>query len=147
MIMKFCPSCKTLYPVGERCPKGCYAKYYKSENRKEENRLYDQTKRKNKEIYHSKKWIMLRKECINKYDSICLYTLFKYNRIVPATLVHHIIELEEDKTQTFNLANLIPVCDIAHREIHRRYKTEGSKQVQTELKSYLEKYVLDFLEG
>ena len=75
------------------------------------------------------------------------YILFKYNKITPATLVHHIIELTEDETQAYELSNLIPVSDIAHREIHKRYKDENLKEVQAELKSYLEKYVLDFLEG
>lgn len=140
MIMKFCPRCKTLHPVDKQCPNGCGA-------RKEENRLYDKYLRKNKSFYNSSQWDKLRKECMNKYDSICLYTLFKYNKITPATLVHHIIELTEDKTQAYELSNLIPVSDIAHREIHKRYKDENLKEVQAELKSYLEKYVLNFLEG
>lgn len=147
MILKFCPRCRKLHPVGEKCPNGCYSKYYQRENRKEENRLYDKTKRKNKEIYHSKHWEVLRKECMGKFDNICVYTLFKYSKSIPATLVHHIVELNEDKSKAYDLDNLIPVSDLAHREIHSRYKSEDIKQVQAELKEYLKRYTTQFLEG
>lgn len=143
MIYKFCPCCKTLYPVGERCPNDCYSKYRK-ENRKKENSLYDKTKRKNKEIYHSKQWLSLRQKCLNRFDNLCVYTLFKYFKVIPATLVHHIIEINEDKTKAYELSNLIPVSDIAHREIHQRYKSENIKQVQAELMKYLELYTTQF---
>lgn len=147
MIMKFCPSCRKLYPVGERCPNGCYSKYYHKENRKEDNRLYDKTKRKNKDIYHSKQWIALRQECMNKFDNLCVYSLFKYAKAIPATLVHHIVEVTDDKSKAYELSNLIPLSDSAHREIHRRYKSEDIQVVQAELRKYLELYTTQFLEG
>lgn len=142
MIMKFCPRCNKLHPVDQPCPNGCYSKERLKEKRKEQNKFYDQNNRKNKDIYHSKQWLNLRKECLNKFDYICIYTLMKYKKVLPATLVHHIIEVEENKTQAFELTNLIPVCDLAHREIHRRYKEENVKEVQAELRKYLERYHL-----
>ncbi|MCF2628329.1 hypothetical protein [Fusobacterium mortiferum] len=140
MIMKFCPRCRRLHPVGQKCPNGC-------DSRKEENKLYDKYFRKNKTFYNSSHWDKVRKECMNKFDNICVYTLFKYTKAIPAKLVHHIIELEEDESQAYELANLIPVSDIAHREIHKRYRDEDIKLVQAELREYLKLYTTQFLEG
>ena len=84
---------------------------------------------------------------MNKFDNICVYTLCKYAKAIPATLVHHIIEIDEDESQVYELSNLIPVSEIAHREIHKRYRDEDIKQVQAELKEYLKLYTTQFLEG
>lgn len=78
----------------------------------------------------------MRAICNNKYDNIYLYSFFKYHQIVKSKIVHHIIELEDDITQALNIDNLIPVSQIAHAEIHARYrknKKEVQKEVQKEL--------------
>lgn len=135
MIYKICPKCNTLYEVGKSCPNNCIAKI-----KKRYNKHYDKYKRKNKEVYHSKRWLATRKTVLEKYDNICLYTLYKYDKIRPATLIHHIVEVNEDRKLTFDLKNLIPLCDDAHREIHNRYKNEDIKKVQKELVSFKLRY-------
>ena len=132
MIKKMCPRCHVLHPVGTECPNGCFAF-----SKKEYNKHYDKYKRKNKEVYHSANWEKLRRICLMRFDSLCIYSLFKYNRAIEASMVHHIIEIEEDRTQQFELNNLIPLCDAAHREIHSRYKEEDKKAVQEELRRYM----------
>lgn len=142
MIQKICSKCKKLYPVGKSCPNGC-----NSYNRKEYNRYYDKHIRKNKDIYKSKQWEIVRRKCLNRYDNICLYTYFKYKKIVPATLVHHIVEITVDKTKAFDINNLIPVSELAHREIHKRYRDENIKEVQKELHRHIKLYTTNYLRG
>lgn len=134
MIYKICEKCKSTYEYGKACPNGCEIK-----KKKADNKFYDKYKRKNKEIYHSKQWMMTRQTVLAMQDYICLYTFFKYGKIIKATLVHHIIELNDDKSLAYDLENLIAVCNDAHNEIHNRYKKE-KKETQKELKNYLKIY-------
>ena len=135
MILKQCPRCKTLHSITVECPNKCFEHL-----KKESDRYYDKHKRKNKEVYNSKKWELTRQRSLATSDNMCLYTLYKYNRIVPATLVHHIIEVESNKRLIYDLDNLIPLSDTAHREVHRRYKSENIDQVQEELRQYKQLY-------
>lgn len=137
MILKQCPRCKKLHSIKERCPNGCFD-YIK----KESDKYYDKYLRKNKEIYNNKLWEIVRQRCLNLSDNICLYSLYKYNLIVPASLVHHIIEVEDDKEKKFvyDVDNLIALSDKAHREVHARYKKEDISQVQEELRKYKRLY-------
>lgn len=136
MINKMCPRCHKLHPIGTDCPNGCFAF-----RKKESNKYYDKHKRKNKEVYHSTRWEKIRRICFMKYDSLCIYSLYKHNKPVAASMIHHVIEIEEDKTKCYDIDNLIPVCDAAHREIHSRYKIEDKKKVQEELKQYMQAYL------
>ncbi len=77
---------------------------------------------------------------MNKYDNICIYTLLKYKRIVQATVVHHIVEVSQNKNLAYELSNLIPLCAEAHAEIHKRYNDENIKKVQSELQQYKYEY-------
>ena len=140
MIQKICPRCRKMHPIDVECPNGCFA-FIKKQN----NKWYDKHSRKNAEVYHNKKWEKTRISCLMKYDNICLYYYFKYNKVVPATLVHHIVEVVKDtnKKLIYNLDNLIPVCDEAHREIHSRYKNENLEEVQEELRRYMFTYLKD----
>lgn len=140
MIYKICSRCGKKYPVGEECPNQCYSKY-----KKENDKYYDKYSRKNKDIYHSKIWDSIRKKCIDKYDGICIYTLYKYGEIKVATMVHHIIELNENKNLAYEMDNLIPLCDEAHREIHSRYKNEKIEVVQEILRKYKTLYEKEYL--
>lgn len=141
-ISKICNRCRTKYPVGTQCPNGCYVKA-----KKESNKFYDKYQRKNKDIYHSKQWELIRKECLSNYDSLCLYTLFKYDKAVPATMIHHIIEINADPSKAYDIENLIPLSDEAHREVHHRYNIEDIKEVQQELKKFKRLYIEKYLEG
>lgn len=138
LIYKICPKCRTKYLVGEKCPNGCldFAK-------KQNDKYYDKYSRKNANVYNNRQWERTRLNCLMRYDSICVYSYFKHNKIVPAVLVHHIIEVAKDtsKKLVYDLNNLIPVSDEAHREIHRRYKTERLEDVQKELKDYCTAYL------
>ena len=45
-----------------------------------------------------------------------------------------------EKAFEYDLDNLIPVSDKAHREIHTRYKEEKLEDVQEELRAYIKAY-------
>lgn len=93
------------------------------------------------------RWELIRKECLSKYDNLCLYTLFKYGKAVPATMIHHIIEINADPSKAYDIENLIPLSDEAHREVHHRYNIEDIKEVQQELKKFKRLYIERYLEG
>lgn len=127
---RICPRCRTVYKYNaDGCPNGCSKKI-----KRESDKLYDKTKRKNKEFYGSKEWKRLRIACKNKFDGICIWSFFKYNRLVKGKIAHHIVMVAEDKGLALNLNNLIFVSDKAHREIHTRYNISGfNKRIHKEL--------------
>lgn len=119
MIYKICSRCGTKFPVDQNCPNDCHNK-----NKKELNRFYDKYSRKNKDFYNSLAWRKLRMICHNKYNHICLYSFFKYKRIIKSETIHHIIEIEEDRNKSLDMDNLIPVSNSAHIEIHSLYNRD-----------------------
>lgn len=134
MMYVICPRCRTKHLRGTKCPNGCYER-----SRKESNKIYDKYLRKNADFYNSSAWKRLRAVCHNKYNHICLYSYFKYKQIVKSETVHHIIELEDDKSKSLDINNLIPVCNSAHSEIHSLYSRNKSK-AQQELFSMIKKW-------
>jgi 5-methylcytosine-specific restriction protein A len=137
VIYKQCPRCKTVHDRNKPCPRGCY-----SFSKKESSKYYDKYLRKNKEVYNSSTWEKIRLRCLMRYDNICVYSLYKYQRVEVATTVHHIVEVNSDSERqlVYDMDNLIPLSDQAHREIHSRYKTEDIRAVQDELRKYKEMY-------
>lgn len=126
-FMKFCDKCKSKYPYGKECPNNCKAK-----DKKEANSYYDSHQRSNAEFYNSKSWKKVRLVCMNRFDGLCLWSYVKHKRVVPGTLVHHIIELRDSKDKALDLGNLILMCDEAHREIHKLYRGD-KRATQAEL--------------
>ncbi len=127
---RICPRCQRVYSyaLGE-CPNGCSTK-----RKKESNKIYDQTQRKNKDFYDSKEWRMLREACRKKFDGLCVWSFYKHKRLVKGTIAHHIVMVEEDKGLALNLDNLIFVSDEAHREIHTHYDIPGfNKRIHEKL--------------
>lgn len=71
----------------------------------------------------------MRQHILDKYDGIDVYAYILYGHIEPATLVHHIVEFKEDKTQSLVEQNLIPVSASTHNIIHSAYdKSKSDKQ-------------------
>lgn len=112
---RICPRCRTVYKYNaDGCPNGCSKKI-----KRESDKLYDKTKRKNKEFYGSKEWKFLREACRKKYSNICIWTLYKHKKIVKGKIAHHIVPVEVNQELALKLENLIFVSDSAHREIHK----------------------------
>ena len=85
----------------------------------------------------------MRKRIIGKYSHMCVYSYMKNKRVVEANIVHHIVELNEDYSQRLVEDNLILVRDLAHREIHKKYKT-NKKLAQLELRRMKEAFKSHF---
>lgn len=134
---RICPRCQRVYSYEiNECPNGCNKK-----RKKESNEVYNKYQRQNQSLYDSTAWKKLREACRNKFDGICIWSLYKHKRLVKGTLAHHIILIEEDKNLALNLSNLIFVSDEAHREIHRSYDVAGfNKAIQEKLFEYVKRW-------
>lgn len=83
---------------------------------------------------------------MHRFDGIDIYQFIMKGVIVPATIVHHIVPLEDNVDLKFDTTNLIPVSASTHYEIHRCYdmSAEDKKRMQEVLhfcaSEYLKKY-------
>ena len=66
--------------------------------------------------YSDKKWEEIRNYVLTQ-EPLCRRCFEKFNRIVPATIVDHIIPAEEAPELFYELSNLRPVCEPCHRYI------------------------------
>jgi len=140
---RICPRCRTVYSyVSKECPNGCNKK-----SRREANRVYDETQRKNQDFYSSKEWKRLREACRNKYSGLCIWTLYKHKRIVKGRIAHHIVPLEINKNLGLKLHNLLYVSDEAHGEIHAKLDMSSAKDfgllnesILEEIAAYIERW-------
>lgn len=139
---RICPRCRTIYSysVGS-CPNGCSLKA-----KRESDRIYDRDQRKNKEFYSSKEWKQLRNVCKERFSGLCLWSLYKHNRIKKGRITHHIVPLSDDKSKGLLLSNLVYLSDEAHREIHKLYETD---QIQTikEIKEFMKIWEIEHGRG
>lgn len=130
VIYKRCARCGKRIPSGTTC--SCYDKA-------RDKRVYNKATGIKIE-YHTQRWKDMRVYIMSLYNGIDIYMMYKHGKVMSADTVHH-IERTADKPDLFySDSNLIPVSDAAHREIHRRYKTEDTTAVQEELKQYIEMY-------
>ena len=128
-----CSRCNSKYQYGESCPKGCFKKA-----KKEAQAVYDKYQRKNKAFYSSAEWLKIRKVCIAR-DGMCLWTYYKHNLIANGEVVHHIIEVDEDKEKSLSVDNLIYLSTQAHSHIHKLYKGD-KRAIQKELSEMVKKH-------
>lgn len=119
MLAKICSKCGMRYKTGRcSCQKNRY-KRYDIEIRNKESRA----------VYHDKKWERIRLEIKAKCQGLDLYQLHVKKRIVKATLVHHIVPLEDDMERAYDKSNLIMVSTATHALIHAAYdKSEDDKR-------------------
>lgn len=120
MIYKRCSRCGKRIEAGQTC--GC---------RKQRHKEYDRLSRDkdSAHFYNSSAWKRMRQYILDKYDGIDVYSYILYGQIEPATTVHHIVELKDDKTQSLVEQNLIPVSSATHNIIHSAYdKSKSDKQ-------------------
>jgi len=68
-------------------------------------------------FYKSKAWQAKRKAILRRDGYMCVECR-KYGRRRDATVVHHILELEEHPELALNDKNLISLCDSCHNKMH-----------------------------
>ena len=62
---------------------------------------------------------------------IDLYAYYHDGKLVPATMVHHIIPVSKDYTKRLDRDNLIPLSDKRHGIVHKQMK-EGREEEKGE---------------
>lgn len=126
MIYKRCSRCGKRIEAGQTC--GCVKQRHKEYNKYSRNKV-------SSEFYDSVNWKRMREYIKNKYDGIDVYAYVLFGQVEQATLVHHIVEIEDDKSQALVERNLIPVSVSSHNLIHQAYnESESSKRaMQTTL--------------
>ena len=80
-------------------------------------------------IYYSNRWRTIRGQVLEEYNHICLYSFYVEGKIIKATDVHHIIELNDNSSLAYEEDNLISLSKEKHRLIHELYK-EDKKKIQ-----------------
>lgn len=126
MIYKRCSRCGKRLESGKTCE--CVKMRHKEYNKYSRNQEATS-------FYDSVNWKRMRENIKNKYDGIDVYAYVVFGQIEQATLVHHIVEIEDDKSQALVERNLIPVSVSSHNLIHQAYnESESSKRaMQTTL--------------
>lgn len=120
MIYDRCPRCHKRIPAGSKCD--CIKQRHKEYDRYSRNK--DATA-----FYHSKEWQAIRTYILQHYENLDMYELHVNQRIIIADTVHHIVCLQDDKSQGLNAKNLIPVSSATHNMIHNEYnKGEDEKR-------------------
>lgn len=139
-LKKYCArcGCNNLIDMGEQ-----YCSKHK-QTKTERNREYDKTQRNKdaKVFYNSAAWKKTRNAVLARDNCIDVYLYVKEKRIVPATLVHHIVELREDWSKRCTMSNLISVSEKTHEGIIKTAykKDETKKKMQKELRNAMRLY-------
>lgn len=122
MLKKLCKCGRTIDATETVC----------SDCKRKANRTYDKYHRRNSSFYHSPEWREIRQVVKARCSGIDLYHYYKYGRIIPGTLAHHITELTEDRSQALSIGNLIWLSDGSHAEVHALYDRSQADKLKTQ---------------
>jgi hypothetical protein len=129
--------------TNKECPNGCMSK-----GRRFNNKIYDTYNRNkdSKSIYESKEWKLLTNKCARRFCYIDIYNLYVLGKVEHGTLSHHIIEVEEDKTRSYDIEDLIWLNSVNHAYIHSVYKKSdrAKKEMQKLLFDLIERWKVDY---
>lgn len=140
MLYKLCRCGKKIPIIIPYC-EDCQKKV--RQNKRDQQKYYDQNLRKNYDIYHSPIWLSLRDQCKSRFTGIDVYQYYKYNKLVEGTLAHHIVPVEDDKSLIYDLDNLVFVSDRTHAEIHSLYDCGQASREATQalLRGYRDRWL------
>lgn len=125
-----CSACGRVHQRGDVCePKKKRATEYERKRRT----------RNDVGIYKSSLWDKARANILEQYHHICLYSFYKEGKIIKATDVHHIIELNDNSSLAYDESNLISLSKEKHRLIHELYK-EDKKKIQEQLREFKKRW-------
>lgn len=130
MLLHRC-RCGTPIPQGiQLCP----ACQEKAKNMPSRHMEYNERRRNKKAaaFYVSSEWRGVRASILRKYDGIDPYALYVQRRVVPADMVHHIVELDEDWSKRLEVTNLIPLSNANHGVISALYKRDEATKKETQ---------------
>lgn len=142
--MKYCNRCG----CNQKVPQGvAYCKKHtitQAEKNRERHKEYDThcRDRTAKGFYNSDAWKVARAAALARDNGIDIYLYIVEGVIVPANMVHHIVELKEDYSKRCDVDNLISVSDHTHKTvIDKAYKDDISRaQMQHTLRECIARY-------
>ena len=139
-ISHTCQYCGKSLPVGTKCE----CRFDKS-NKPLIYKPPDIASTKSDSFYHSDEWRRLRLVIMSIYNNMDIYSWYKYGRLEPGFIVHHIIPLKDDYSKRADISNLIYLTDDNHRLIHSLMdeSDEKKKEVQKELFDMIERWKFD----
>lgn len=112
MLLTKCGSCGRLHRQGTKCPcqKGRHKDYDKA--RRDKDRAA---------FYHSGAWLKMQKFIMARAGGCDEYIRHLTGRLVPASIVHHIVPIADRPDMGLSESNLIAVSPATHRMIHDHY--------------------------
>ncbi len=75
-------------------------------------------------LIQSKEWCELREQVLREQRGLCKWCLDRHGWVVPAEVVHHMIEVESGKTEAeqkrlmFSRSNVVAICKQCHSAHH-----------------------------
>jgi 5-methylcytosine-specific restriction protein A len=88
------------------------------------------------DFYKSKKWIKSRTNTLERDFYLCRLCYIE-KLVTTADMVHHIVELKEDKSLALDAENLISLCDGCHKKVHGKYNTGYKIETQKMLRNII----------
>lgn len=79
------------------------------------------------QFYKTNKWVALRKTALIRDKYMC-QNCKANNKMINATCVHHIFPIQSYPQFSYELWNLMSLCDKCHDEMHNHYTGELSKK-------------------
>ena len=130
MLKKIC-GCGAIIPQGQPRCKECQAQV--DQDRADYFKEYDKDRPDYHKVYKTKQWLVVRKRVLNRDNYLCRVCLDK-GSLSEGVTVHHIIPLEDDRSKTYEIDNLISLCNQCHKKIHRYYdKDKKTKQKEQKI--------------
>ncbi|MCD3223950.1 HNH endonuclease [Clostridium botulinum C/D] len=128
-----CPKCGKLIDYEKRYCKNCEIK--KHEEKLQYEKLYDMNYRDKESdlFYHSKSWRIKREQIKHRDHGLCQVCLMNKS-IKNSDMVHHIVELKEDRTKGLEDNNLICLCSSCHATVHGMYSKSSEYKSRTQAK-------------
>lgn len=137
-LLKQCSSrgCYKVVSLGER-----YCEYHQKKFTQEQQRSYREWRSKRvtteeqqelEDFYRSQAWQDSREGAISYCYGIDLFELYRTGKVVQGQIVHHIVEVKENKELRYEVENLIYLTDLNHKRIHKKYNksTKDKERVQ-----------------
>lgn len=143
MLYKYCVCGKKIEYIEGKCIE-CKAK--EEVERRERYKRYrdNRTDDKEQRFYNSKIWKSKRDQIISKYNYMSVYSYYTTGLIIPADVVHHILQLKKNWSKRIDNYNLFPLTYEEHKIIHRRINEGHEEEVIKELKEMLERFREEF---
>jgi 5-methylcytosine-specific restriction protein A len=137
-IKKLCSRCNKIIDYGNTYCDKCQE--IADRNKKDSVKYYNTNVRdkESQSFYNSKAWKNIVKVVKSRQHGLCLMCL-ESNSISYYNVIHHIVELKEDKDKALDINNLICLCSSCHAKIHGEYNKsiDTKKVMQNKLKQLI----------